>query len=294
MNWDDLRILAVVHGQGTYAAAGKCLGIDETTVGRRLARLEASLGLKLLDANNGRRRLTKTALGLLCHLEAMTRHADEIRAWHGTAGVREISGHVRVATTNALAEEVLAPALHRLLAQNPGMTVELLTSTQTVNFSRWEADLAIRLRKPRRGEYIISKLASIPLFHFEPDDGSKDQIVCCYPDDHDDTPETRYLVRKGLQQRARCITSSGRVIRRMVQSQQAIGVLPQYLCGDMRMDRSYRVRELPQQREVWLLIQRHLKRDPSTRIVINWLKACFLGGERRHLEVSSGSADKLS
>src|SRR5262245_56819132 len=73
MNWDDLRILAAVHECGTYAAASKALGLDETTVGRRLSRLEASLGMKLLDAVDGRRRPTRAAQGLLRHLEAMTR-----------------------------------------------------------------------------------------------------------------------------------------------------------------------------------------------------------------------------
>src|SRR5262245_17948623 len=73
MNWDDLRILAAVQECGTYAAASKALKLDETTVGRRLSRLETSLGLKLLDAVDGRRCPTQAAQGLLRHLEAMTR-----------------------------------------------------------------------------------------------------------------------------------------------------------------------------------------------------------------------------
>ena len=56
----------------------------------------------------------------------------------------------------------------------------------------------------------------------------------------------------------------------------ASGILPEYLCQDMRSDPHFRVTELPQQREVWLLIQKHLKRDPNTRAVIDWLRSCFL------------------
>src|SRR5215510_14736457 len=73
INWDDLRILAAVQECGTYAAASKALRLDETTVGRRLSRLESSLGMKLLDAVDGRRRPTRAGQGLLRHLEAMTR-----------------------------------------------------------------------------------------------------------------------------------------------------------------------------------------------------------------------------
>lgn len=273
MNWDDLRILTAVHEHGSYAAAGKQLRLDETTVGRRVSRLEASLGFKLFDAHDGRRRLTRTACGLLPHLEAMTRHADEITSIRSSISTQGVTGRSRLATTNALAEELLAPHLPALLLSNPNLTLELQTSTQTVNFSRWEADLAIRLRKPRRGDYTISKLASIPLFLFEPTGCPIDPIVCCYPGELAETPETLFLMRKGLHQRGRCVTGSGRVIRSMIRAGSAAGVLPEYLCRDMRLDRSYRVTELPQQREIWLLIQGHLKRDPATRVIINWLRS---------------------
>src|SRR5262249_41773514 len=276
INWDDLRILAAVQECGTYAAASKALRLDETTVGRRLSRLEASLGLKLLDAVDGRRRPTQAAQELLRHLEAMTRHVDDIMRVGQATATQGLSGRVRIAATNALAEEILAPHLAELLLSNPGLVIDLLTSTHTVNFSHSEADWAMRLRKPGRGDYAFWRLASIPLSLFEP--AGKELLVCCYPDEQDDTPETRYLQRNGLQQKGRCVTASGRVIRNMIQSGKAIGILPEYLCLDMRSDPHFRVTELPQQREVWLLIQRHLKRDPSTRAVIDWLRSCFVRG----------------
>jgi DNA-binding transcriptional LysR family regulator len=145
INWDDLRILAAVQECGTYAAASKALKLDETTVARRLSRLEISLGLKLLDAIDGRRRPTQAAQGLLRHLEAMSRHVDDILRIGQATATQGLSGRVRIAATNAVAEEVLAPRLAELLVNNPGLVIDLLTSTHTVNFSRWEADLAIRL-----------------------------------------------------------------------------------------------------------------------------------------------------
>ena len=50
MNWDDLRIIAAVRDEGTYAGASARLKIDETTVGRRLARVQRMLGLRLFEA----------------------------------------------------------------------------------------------------------------------------------------------------------------------------------------------------------------------------------------------------
>ena len=53
MNWDDLRIIAAVRDEGTYAGASARLRVDETTVGRRLARIQRDLGVPLFDAIDG-------------------------------------------------------------------------------------------------------------------------------------------------------------------------------------------------------------------------------------------------
>ena len=50
----------------------------------------------------------------------------------------------------------------------PGLTLQFLTSSENVKFSRWEADLAIRLRKPDKGDFAISKLADVRLYFIEP------------------------------------------------------------------------------------------------------------------------------
>ena len=59
MNWDDLRIIAAVRDEGSYAGASARLRIDETTVGRRLSRIERALGLRLFEAADGVRRPTR-------------------------------------------------------------------------------------------------------------------------------------------------------------------------------------------------------------------------------------------
>jgi DNA-binding transcriptional LysR family regulator len=56
MNWDDLRIAVAVHQSGSYAGAGSTLKIDETTVARRMARLQRDLGIPLFKAVDGVRR----------------------------------------------------------------------------------------------------------------------------------------------------------------------------------------------------------------------------------------------
>lgn len=272
MKWDDLRIIAAVRDEGTYAGASARLRIDETTVGRRLSRIERALGLRLFEAADGIRRPTRQCEAVLAHVEAMAAHAAEIgRVGESLAGP---VGPLRIASTNTVAEEVLSPRASGFLCANPGLTLQFLTSSENVKFSRWEADLAIRLRKPDKGDFTISKLADVRLYFFEPADSADAPVVCAYPEELDAIPEAQFLRARRLKP-ARCITDNIRIIRTLIQSHQAIGVLPEYGCEALLADRSLRATPLAKRRDVWLLVQNHLKRDPATRLVIDWVRRCF-------------------
>jgi DNA-binding transcriptional LysR family regulator len=273
MNWDDLRIIAAVRDEGTYAGASARLRIDETTVGRRLARIHRDLGVPLFDAVDGLRRPTRHCEAVLEHVGAMAAHVAAIdRIKESQAGP---VGRLRIASTNAIAEELLAPQASVFLRDHPGLTLEFLTASGNVKFSRWEADLAIRLRKPEKGDFTISKLGEVGLYFFEPADRSGGEpVTCVYPDELDAIPEAQFLRAKRLQN-MRCVTDNVRIIKALIQSHQAAGVLPEHSCGDLLADRSLHATLLPRGRDVWLLVQNHLKRDPATRLTIAWVRHCF-------------------
>jgi len=274
MNWDDLRIVAAVRDAGTYAGAGARLHVDETTVGRRLARIERALGIRLFEAVDGARKPTQACEVVLGHVQAMAGHVAEI----GKVGdnLPGLSGHFRIASTNTVAEELLSPRAATFLVRNPGLSLQFLTSSANVKFSRWAADFAIRLRKPDKGDFTISKLAEVRLYFIEPAAApDSDPVVCGYPDDLGAIPESQFMQARGLRQRARCVTDNIRVIRQLIRSHQAVGILPEYSCADLLADRRLRATLLPRRRDVWLLVQNHLKRDPAARAVIAWLRDCF-------------------
>jgi DNA-binding transcriptional LysR family regulator len=272
MNWDDLRIVAAVRDEGTYAGASARLRIDETTVGRRLARIERALGLRLFEAADGLRTPTRQCEMVLAHVQAISAHAEEIgRIGESLPGP---VGRLRIASTNAIAEEVLAPRASEFLHGNPGLTLQFLTSSGNVKFSRWEADLAIRLRKPDKGDFAISKLAEVRLYFFEPVTAdASEAVTCAYPDELEGIPEMQFLRARRIH--ARCVTDNVRVIRTLIQSHRAAGVLPEYGSASLLADRRLRATLLPKRRDVWLLMQNHLKRDAATRVTIDWVRGCF-------------------
>jgi DNA-binding transcriptional LysR family regulator len=275
MNWDDLRIVAAVRDEGSYAAASARLRIDETTVARRLARLQASLGFTLFEAVNGVREPTPQCEAILSHVQEMAWHVGEIGKI-GEGGRGPVA-RFRIASTNAIAEEILAPRAGRFLIENPGLTLQFLTSAENVNFSRWEADFAIRLRKPDKGNFTITKLAEVRFYFLEPAQPaeSANQLICCYPGDLDATPESRFLIAKGLQGRGRCITDNVRIMRSPIAGAEAAGVLPEYMCKGLLDNPRLQATPLPKPRDVWLLVQNHLKRDDAARLVIAWIRECF-------------------
>ena len=276
MNWDDLRIVAAVREHGTYAGAGAQLRIDETTVARRVARLQRSLGVTLFDAVDGIRRPTAYCEAILAHVHEIAGHVARI----GDVGkeAHGLVGRFRIASTSLTAETILAPRAAEFLDANPGLTLSFLTSDENVNFSRWEADLAVRMRKPEKGDFSITKLADARFYLFEPaaaGDAADGPVVCCYPDDLDHTLESRFLAAKGLLARGRCVTANPRIVRALVRTGSAIGILPGSFSADLLADRRLRATLLPGRREIWLLVQNHLKRDPAARGVIDWVCDCF-------------------
>jgi DNA-binding transcriptional LysR family regulator len=275
MNWDDLRIVAAVRDHGSFAAASARLRIDETTVARRVARIQGSLGVTLFDAVDGARKPTAYCEAILVHVHEIARHVAEI----GTVGKEALGvvGRFRIALTESVAE-ILAPHVAQFLMANPGLTLLFMTSHENVNFSRWEADFAVRLRKPDRGDFTITKLADIRLYLFEPIamSGPDDRpLVCRYPEDLDHTPESQYLMARGLYKQSRCIAGSLRIVHRLVRTHNAVGVLPESVCADLLSDPGLRATLLESRRDAWLLVQNHLKRDPAARAVIDWVRNSF-------------------
>ena len=274
MNWDDLRIIAAVRDEGTYAGAAARLRIDETTVGRRLSRIEHALNLRLFDTVEGMRRPTRQCETILGHVQAMARHVADIeRAGESLPG---LTGRFRIASTNAVAEDIIAPRMGELLTRYPGLALQFLTSSENVKFSRGQADFAVRLKKPEKGDFTITKLGEFRLYLIEPVSESEvDSVICAYPDDLGPIPESLFLKARGLQPQARCVADNVRVIRTLLKSYQAVGVLPEYFCRELLSDRRLRATLLPRRRDVWLLVQNHLKRDAAARVVIDWIRDAF-------------------
>ncbi len=155
--WDDARVLLSLLRERTLLSAGARLGMNASTVGRRLDALEQALGARLFDRTPDGVLPTALAQNLRPHAEAVERAAMGLTmAVEGRE--QKIEGVVRLAVPPGIAEYLIAPALPRLLARHPGLRVIVDVSTAFADLTRREADLALRTLRPTHGDLVVVKL----------------------------------------------------------------------------------------------------------------------------------------
>ncbi len=158
LSWDDLRYLRVISSKGSLAQAAKQLGVDQSTVSRRLSALESALGAKLFTRGSDGLIPSRVLGELLPHLEEMQRHADAIeRSVSGDD--QRVSGKVRVTTSEAITGYFVG-LLAALRVRHPQIAVEVLTGNQAYDLLRGEADIAVRARELTEPDLIARRLTT--------------------------------------------------------------------------------------------------------------------------------------
>lgn len=161
-NWDDVRFFLAVKREGNLARASATLRMDPTTVGRRLGQLEGQLGARLFDRTPRGFVLTGAGRRLLPRAEGIEREALAL-ARDLSGEDSKLEGHVRLSATEMLTTRFIAPYLAKLRARYPGIVLDLICTNREVDLARGEADIALRLARPRQENLIVKKLLSIEL-----------------------------------------------------------------------------------------------------------------------------------
>src|SRR2546421_7109005 len=157
-DWDGLRIFLALSRARTLAAAARKLGIDETTVARRLARLEKEMGASLLERAPGGLALTPAGEAVRTAAEEMESAA--LAAERRARGAdRQLSGRVRVTAPEILGRYFVLPALQAVHERHPAIAMGLTSAIARLDVTRREADVAIRTVRPTEPALVGRKLA---------------------------------------------------------------------------------------------------------------------------------------
>jgi DNA-binding transcriptional LysR family regulator len=158
--WDDVRFFLAVARAGSLSAAARGLGVGHVTVGRRIALLEKRLGVSLLSRTPDGFATTAAGQAILRECVAMESAALDVER---IAAGRDalIAGSVRVTTTEALAHQIVVPAIAALHESHPALQVDLLTGVRSLDIARREADLAVRFARPSASDLVCRKLGEV-------------------------------------------------------------------------------------------------------------------------------------
>lgn len=152
-------LLALLQAR-SLSGAGARLGVNASTVSRRLDALEAALGAHLFDRTPDGLLPTAAAEALGPHAEAMERAAAGLAL---AAQGREVApeGEVRLTAPPGVAEFLVAPALPRLYRRHPALRIVLDASVAYADLTRREADVALRTSRPAAGDLLVRKLGEV-------------------------------------------------------------------------------------------------------------------------------------
>lgn len=165
VGWDDLKVALAVARAGSVAAAARALGVDASTVSRRIGALEDGLGAALFSRAPDGLRPTEAGLRLLGPLEeaelALRRAVDA-----ATSTDERPRGTVRVAVVPELAQTLLVPAVVPLLRRWPEVVVDVVAGVELEDIGRRAVDIAIRASRPASGDLVVKRLREIRLGAF--------------------------------------------------------------------------------------------------------------------------------
>ena len=160
LDWNDLRHFLAVAGSGSTLAAGRALGVSQSTAARRVAALEAALGLELFEKTPAGYLPTEAAAELLQAAKGVEA-AAELFENKAAAKKRGLSGVVRLTTNEAFATGFLLRAMRDFHAAYPGICLDVITSDRHLNLEAGEADVALRVGpRPTRPDLAGRRIAT--------------------------------------------------------------------------------------------------------------------------------------
>lgn len=287
MNWDDLRIFLVLARAGLVSRAAGELGMDPTTVSRRVQRLEKAVGQTLLVRERAGPRLTEAGRRLLADAEAAERTAGAL----GTPAEAP-RAILRVSATEGFGTWFIAYHLGAFAREAPGVQVDLVATSGFLSPSKRETDVAILLARPRRGPLVTRKLSDYALRLYAASSYLEDappiadaadlrrHPLIGYIPDFLYAPELDYLgeIASGIEPTLR--SSSINAQYRMIASGAGVGVLPRFI-GDTDAALTPVLSAVTIRRAFWLSTHRETRTLDHVDRFVGWLVALTARRQRQ-------------
>ncbi len=277
LDWNDLRYVLCLSRTGRLARAARKLGVNETTVARRLARIERLLRVRLFERDAGVLLPTDSGQIVIRRAERIELDVDAVR--DGVANADSIAvGKVRITAVPLVLNYILIPALPKLLRSYPRLHLELNADPRNLSVTNREADIALRMARPDKeyraiarrvgvidyAIYGVSKRRTLPWITYDPTLAH--------------LPQARWMAKavdSDPEAMAPLVVNDSELALNVVRAGLGRSLLPCRI-GDAVHELSRLSGVTPVlSREMWLIVHPDLKRLARVRAVVEWCDRLF-------------------
>ncbi len=160
MDWDDVRHFLEVVDAGSINQAAQRLGVNQTTVSRRIKSLEKHLGKNLFDRSGHGWVITPVGEQLVISAKKMAEEAHTLER-QAISDSQELRGLLRITVADVCTQRLLMPALNLFTTQYPDVDLEIIATSSELNLAAREADIALRTTNTPPQNLVGNKIAKL-------------------------------------------------------------------------------------------------------------------------------------
>lgn len=279
-DWNDIPLLLALARDGSMSAAGRSLGIDASTISRRLVAAEAALDTRLFIRDHSGYYPTAAGHVFLGYAEQIYGNVKSMLL-DTRSEADGISGPVRLASIDVIFSHWLVDHMPTLLQRHPQLQLHLLVGNQALSFTRREADFALRLARPKDdAALVMCKVGELGFavygaerFAQTPRELWAQQPWLAYGEELSELPEMRWLQALIPDACFQVRVSSVSTLVHACETGMGLALLPCILAERNGLRRLSVGAEL--RREVWLLSHKDAANIGRFKAVADWLKEVF-------------------
>jgi DNA-binding transcriptional LysR family regulator len=280
-DWNRARSFLVTAEERSFLAASKALNLTQSTVSRQVAALENELGVALFERVGNGIEITPTGLDLIEHVRAMSEAASRF-SMSASGKSTEISGKVSITGSEVTCAYILPDFIKHIREKQPSLILEIVSSNDSKDLRRREADVAIRNVSPKHPDLFAKKVKGLE-FHLY---ASKDFIkkngpfnnrkkVSLMPimglSDNSGWIEALKSIGLDVNEKNFPIISDSHVVHwNYVKRGLQIGVMPESVVNDKNVEKIFK--SLPGiPLDTWVVSHRELKTSKKIRFIFDEL-----------------------
>lgn len=279
INWDHLQYFLVLARAKTLTNASKIIGVEHSTVARRIQALERALGTTLFKREATGYELTVEGMALVPRIEHMEHAYLQIEK-----PIHPLEGRVRIGAPEGFGTAFLTELLVQFSRLYPQISIDLIPVPKMLKLSHREADIVISIDRPKSGPYIITRLTDYCLKIY----GSKDYLSLHSPihtledlkqhrfvnyiDDLVYSPELYCLERLALPLSAHFRSSSILAQQLAVSAGAGLAILPKFLAEHHSELEQVLEQQVRFTHTFWMLTLVDLQHEPRIKLVWDFLR----------------------